>query len=210
MAAEGPQGSVKTSLLYGVVGSLIATALVASGAWLATTMVDDDPRVEMSTSESTVGHVGYFRGRLDNYSDVAFSLDFAFPADQIIAYSISKPSTASGRWKGHILRNESIEFLLVYDVRKFAPSKPFIKSLMSVRYWEVSPRTGAVESRVSAIVDRSPIRLSSLIRQIFWFSVPFILALLSIFGINRLGGVRFGRGSEGSADGAAVGQQTKE
>lgn len=165
-----------TAIVYGVVGSLIATALVAGGAWLAARQVPDETVLQFSYSESKVGKLSAWYVRISNSSDVAFDVQIAPPVANVIRFEYSQESGDGVTWKGQIAKGHTIDALFINEGSSVRLSPSVIQASITATYQERNPLTGAIESRTGEVRDATAVPLARTVMLVLWFFLPMFAA----------------------------------
>ncbi|WP_421144745.1 hypothetical protein [Aeromonas dhakensis] len=163
-----------SAIVYGVVGSLIATALVAGGAWLAQNQVPDETALQYAFSENRVGNLSTWYIRVSNSSDVAFDVELAPPSAKIVRFEFMPKGDNSSTWKGQIAKGHTVDSLFVIEDSDLRLSPAVIQSVISATYQERNPLTGAIENRTGEVRDSDAVPLTRTILLIFWFLLPIL------------------------------------
>lgn len=192
--APEPRHGRAVAILYGVVGSLIAAALIAAGTWLSRTRVPEDAAVLYTLSENRVGQLGTWHVRLSNRSAYAIDLEFSRPADEVLRVAFDPASNTGSGWSGRLLRGHSLEAMLVTDGQRIPFSRETLESLITASYQERNDDTGVLVQRRAPLREASALPLSRTLWVIFWFLVPFVASGLVVFGGGRLIRAVRGRG----------------
>lgn len=170
-----------TAIIYGVVGSLIATAIVACGAWLAGRQVPDETALNFISSEIKVDKLSAWHIRIANNSDVAFDLQITPPSSKIIRFEYAPKGndTAKGNdaqiWKGQIAKGRVVEALYVSDDPNVRLSPAVVQSSITATYQERNPLTGVIENRVGEVRETGAFTLVRTALLIFWFVLPALM-----------------------------------
>ena len=174
-----------TVIVYGVVGSLIATALVAGGAWLAARQVPDETLLQFSYSESRVGKLSTWFIRVSNSSEVAFDVQVSPPPTNIVRFEYSPRSDSVPVWKGQVAKGRMLEALFVYEDSTARLSPAAVQAMISASYQERNPISGAIESRAGEVRDANALPLARSAMLVLWFVLP-ILAAIGLLGIPKV------------------------
>ncbi len=170
------------AIAYGVVGSLIATGLVAGGVWLANHQVPDETALQFTFSENRVNKLSSWYVKIFNNSDVAFDLKLMPPSSSIIRVEYSakgndaQQNDSAQIWTGQIAKGHVLEALYISEDPNVRLSSAVVQSSVKATYQERNPLTGIIESRDGEVRDAVafPVLRTALI--IFWFLLPTLTA----------------------------------
>lgn len=163
-------------IVYGVLASLIASALFAIGVWLAVTKVPEETALYFSLSEIRVGALTTWYVRLTNASAYAFDVEFTPPKLRVLQAQFHPASTNAPPWRGSLLRGAFLEALFVLDAPEDQLSPRLLETLVNATYQERDEQSGALQKRKSSLRESGAIPFSRTARQILWFFLPIGLA----------------------------------
>lgn len=176
-----PSGSQdrKDTVVSGVVGSLIATALVATGVWLAGRQVPDEMALHFTSLESKVDKLSTWYIRIANNSDVAFDVKISPPSSSIIRFEYSPRTSDAKVWNGQITKGRVVEALYVSEDPNVRLSPAVVQSSIVATYQERNSLTGVIENRPGEVRDASAFAFVRIVRTaqlVFWFLLPTLFA----------------------------------
>lgn len=170
-------GESRTAVIvYGVLASLIASALFAIGVWLAVNKVPEDTALYFSLSETRVGGLTTWYVSLTNASIYAFDVEFTPPKYKILESQFYPASANTPPWRGSLLRGALLEALFVLEAPEDQLSARVLQSLVSATYQERDEQSGVLQKRKGSLRESGAIALSRTVRQILWFFLPIGLA----------------------------------
>ena len=181
------EGQDKTSgIIVGVLGSLIATALVTSGAWLARRMVPNETFLQFSYSENQVGRLASWYIRITNDTEVAFDLQLKPPSSALAAYEYTPTLNESRIWKGKIERGETVEALFVFEAPGTGLNSIAIQPIAVATYQARNSRTGIIETIPGEIRQAGVLSPLRTLIITFWFLLPILIAASAAIGAPKL------------------------
>lgn len=168
-------------IAYGVVGSLVAAALIYAGSLLVESQLPNEATLQATYSEKRVGTLASWYVKLDNNTSYAVDLQFTPPKTTVLSSAFSPPAGVSASWSGSLARNARLEALFVLDDATIQLSPKILASLVSATYQDRNSQTGFIEKRSAQIAEGGFLSLPRFLLLMFWFLLPTIL----------LGGVSF-------------------
>lgn len=168
-------------VLKGVLGSLIAAALIAAGTWLSITQVPEKTVLnyivqQHKTKDLVTWHLSFI-----NYSEITFDeISIDAPRNSLLAASFDPPSKillpkedAQKKWKGKLLRGERVTALFVFESGSMIFNESLLQGLISANYQERDNATGDWVTRNVPLVFGETPTFNRAIKKLIWFLLPF-------------------------------------
>jgi len=170
----------------GVVGSLIASALIALGAYLSIAFVPEQTVLNYKVVQNRTSELSFWYLSLKNGSTIPFdSVKLTEPKDSLLAVSYSIPSKTPSNvgWEGKLSKGEELNVLYFFSSGTVF-SESVLNDLIEASYQERNETSGDWEQRALdlSLGESSSVARTSL--KIFLFLLPFIVvSALSFIGL---------------------------
>lgn len=172
-------------IVKGVLGSLIASGLIALGAYLSYELVPEETTLSYKVSQHRAGQLSSWLIVLKNNSEVP--VDFvriSAPEDNLIAadYSSTSPKpTSENDWEGKLSKGAEIQAMYVFSsVTVF--NEELLKDIVKATYQERNETSAEWETR--AVEFHLGESSSRTFWKIFWFLFPFVgVSLVTFIGL---------------------------
>ena len=171
-------------IVKGILGSLIASGLIALGTYLSFVMVPERTVLSYKVTQQKTSELSSWHLTLNNNSSIPFDwVKIVAPKDSLLATSYSTPSlnpSDKNNWNGKLIKGAELRILYFFS-SGVVFSESLLKDLIKATYQERNDISGDWEVR-SVEFDLGESSTSRIGWKIFWFLLPFIIAsLLSFF-----------------------------
>lgn len=172
-------------IVKGVLGSLIASGLIALGAYLSYELVPEETTLSYKVSQHRTGQLSSWFIALKNNSEVP--VDFvriSAPKDNLMAadYSSASPKpTSENDWEGKLSKGAEIQAMYVFSsISVF--NEELLQDIVKATYQERNEISGEWETR--AVEFHLGESSSRTFWKIFWFLFPFVgVSLVTFIGL---------------------------
>lgn len=175
----------------GVLGSLIAAALIAAGGWLSAVMVKDEVALFFHVNQIKLRSLVVWDMSLSNYNKNALDeVSVKIPSQSIASIEVSENKNLLKDekqnvyfWEGELKKGESIKLLAVFESTNMAFSDERMKDVAHAKYRIRDEASGTLVWKEVPILKGSEPTTKRALLKVFWFLLPFALAAILSFGL---------------------------
>lgn len=165
------------TLAEGITASLIAALLIYFGTLLVKENVPNKNVLLFSFSENKVGKISSWHIKIENNSQIAFTVTLTPPEENLIEYDYSYENKNLPTWKGDIYKDQKLEVILIYKNSDKYLSKSLVEEIISSQYEERNQRTGGIETYSGKVIPKNDLTFPIEVYTFFWFMLPIALGV---------------------------------
>jgi len=179
-----------SDIAKGVLGSLIAAALIAAGGWLTTVMVTEEVALFINANQVKLGTLVVWDLSFSNYNDYAIDeVEITVPAESNIATEFDRKtelkkddSTGQYVWRGELEKHGILNALAIFNSPNMIFSDDRLKDFAHAKYRVRDDTTGTLKWQTIPVLRGSEPTTSRAILKIFWFLLPIGMVASASFG----------------------------
>ncbi len=173
----------------GVLGSLIAAALIAAGGWLSTVMVKEEVALFLRVNQKSLGSLVVWDLKFSNYNEYALDdVKINIPTQSIIDVQFDSESgvnktegAESYFWEGELEKHGAINVLAVFNSPNMVYSAERFNEVATAKYRIRDDNTGVLKWQAIPVLQGTEPTTSRTVLKIFWFLLPICLAAIASF-----------------------------